>query len=71
MVCMNSEAGKTIVWFGNDDKNSLCQIEDLNWGLMKKVEEGQNCVEQRNIVGSFFISAWHDKYVLERFMERD
>lgn len=62
---MNSEVGKAIACFRNDDKNSLCQLEGLNWGLMKRVEEGQNCVEQRNIVGSFLVSVWHDKYVLK------
>lgn len=60
-VCLNSEVGKAIVWFRNDDKNSLCQLEGLNWGIMKKVKESQNCVEQRNIVGSFLVRAWHDK----------
>lgn len=71
MVCMNSEVGKASVWLRNDDKNSLCQVEDLNGGILKKIEEGQNCVEQRNIVGSFLVRAWHDKYVLERFIGRD
>lgn len=69
--CVNAEVGKDIAQFRNDDKNSLCQIEGLNWGIKENVCEEQDCAEQRNIVGSFLVSAWHDKYVLERLIGRD
>lgn len=68
---MNSEVQKDIMWFRNDDKNRLYQIKGLNGGIMEKVWEGQDYVEQRNIVGSFLVSVWHDKYILERLIGRD
>lgn len=71
MDCMNFEQGNDIVLFRNDGKNSLCQIGSLICGIKENVWEGQHCVEQRNIVGSFLVSAWHDKYVLERLIGRD
>ena len=39
VVCLNPEVGKATVWFRNDDKNSFCQREGLNWGIMKKAGE--------------------------------
>lgn len=68
---MNSEVRKDIVWFRNDDKNRLYQIEGLNREIMEKVWEGKDYVEQRNIVGSFLVSVRHDKYILERLIGRD
>lgn len=59
------------MWFRNDDKNRLYQIKGLNWGIMEKVWEGQDNIEQRNIVGHFLVSVWHDKYILERLIGRD
>lgn len=38
---MNSKVSKDIVCFRNDDENSLCQIEDLNWESWRKFGRGK------------------------------